>query len=75
MSIASPIADSAAATVKINKENTCPVKSSKYTENKTKLRFTLNKIISIHIKIIKTLLLFNKIPNEPIKKSRILVIS
>ena len=38
--IANPIAASAAATVKINKVNTCPVKLPKNIEKETKFIFT-----------------------------------
>ena len=73
--IASPTADSAAATVKINKENSWPYKSSKYTENITKLRFKLNKTSSTHIKIIKIFLRFITIPTNPIMNKRIFVVN
>ena len=73
--IASPIADSAAATVKINKENSWPYKSSKYTENIMKLRFKLNNTSSTHINIIKIFLRFNTMPTKPIMNKRIFVVN
>ena len=42
--IANPIAASAAATVKINKAKTCPVRSPKKIENATKLILTESNI-------------------------------
>ena len=73
--IASPTADSAAATVKINKENSCPYKSSKYTENIIKLRFKLSNTSSTHIKIIKIFLRFITMPTKPIMNKRIFVVN
>ena len=45
--IAKPIAASAAATVKINSEKICPVRSPRKKEKDTKFMFTANKINSI----------------------------
>jgi len=66
MITAKPIADSAAATVKIKKENIWPKISSKYNENKIKFKFKLNKTNSTHIKIIKIFRRLKIIPNKPI---------
>ena len=69
--MASPIEDSAAATVKINKVNIWPIISSKNTENKIKLKFTDNKSNSILIKITIKFLFNKKIPNKLIKNNTI----
>ena len=61
-----PMADSAAATVKMKMENTWPKRSSKYTEKIMKLRLTANNINSIDINIIIMFFLFKKIPQTPI---------
>ena len=61
---AKPTADSLAATAKMKREKSCPQISSKYTENKMKLKFKLNKFNSIPIKRISKFLLF---VNTPIK--------
>jgi len=65
--IAKPIADSAAATVKINKAKIWPIKSSKYTEHRTKFRLTASNINSKDISIMIIFFLFKKIPHTPIK--------
>ena len=61
MIIARPIADSAAAIVKINNENNSPIKSSRYTENIKKFKLIDNNNNSIENRIIIKLLLFIKI--------------
>ena len=66
--MANPIADSEAAIVKINKENNCPYKSSKYNEKYMKFKFKDNNINSIPIKTIKIFRKLKKIPNKQIKK-------
>jgi hypothetical protein len=63
--MAKPMADSAAATVKINSENTCPIISSKYTEKIIKLKLIANNINSIDINIIIIFFRVIKIPNIP----------
>lgn len=63
--IASPTADSAAATVKIKSEKSWPYKSSKYTEKIIKFKFKLNNKSSMHINIIKILRRLNTIPTNP----------
>lgn len=68
--MANPIADSAAATVKTNKENIKPKESSKYTEKNIKLMFTANKINSIEINITIIFFLFKKIPAIPNKNKK-----
>jgi len=65
--IANPVADSAAATVKINNENNWPYKSSKYNENVTKFKLMLNNTISIHINVTRICRRFKIIPKRPIK--------
>ena len=49
--IANPTADSAAATVRIKKEKIWPYISSKYTENKIKLRLNDNRTNSKQIRM------------------------
>ena len=68
--IANPIADSAAAIVRIKKENNCPYKSSKYIEKRIKFKFKLSKTSSIHIKITSILRRLKTIPNKPIKNKK-----
>ena len=58
----------AAATVRINKVKTCPVKSPKNIEKETKLMFTASKINSILINITMMFFLLRKIPIIPIEK-------
>jgi hypothetical protein len=72
--IAKPIADSAAATVKINKAKTCPIISSIYTEKKRKFKLIDNNNISIYIKIIIIFCLFKTIPNNPRQNKKKLII-
>lgn len=69
--IAKPIADSAAATVKINNANICPKISSKKTENTIKLKFIASSINSIDINIIIIFFLFKNIPLSPIKNKMV----
>jgi hypothetical protein len=66
--IAKPMADSAAATVIINKEKICPTTSSRKTENVTKFKFIDSNINSIDIIINKIFFLFKIIPNVTIRK-------
>ena len=68
--IAKPIAASAAATVKINSEKICPVRSPRKKEKDTKFMFTANKINSIDIRIIIIFFLLRNIPNTPIKNNK-----
>ena len=65
--MANPIADSAAAIVKINKAKTSPRISSKNTEKTIKLKLIDNNSSSTHIKI--TIILFRERnnPKIPIK--------
>ncbi len=69
ISIEIPIADSAAATVNINKENICPNESSKYIEKIKKFKLALKSTISIHIKTIRTHYLLKRIPKTPTKNN------
>ena len=62
--MANPIADSDAAIVKINNENSWPYKSSKYIEKTIKFKFRLNRTNSIHIKVIR---IFRRLTTIPIK--------
>ena len=66
--IASPIAASAAATVKINKVNICPLKSFKKIEKETRLILTATNKSYMDIKITIKFFLFRKIPITPIVK-------
>ena len=66
--IAKPIAASAAATVKINIVNICPVMSWRYIENETRFILTAKRISSTDIKITITFFLFKKIPSVPSEK-------
>ena len=59
--------DSAAATVKINKEKTCPTISSKWIEENIKLKLIDKNIISKDINITKIFFWFKKIPKTLIK--------
>jgi len=65
------MADSAAATVKINKAKICPMISSKKKEKIIKLKFMAKSINSIDISIRIIFFLFNIIPDNPIRKSTI----
>lgn len=65
--MAKPTADSAAATVKTNKEKTCPTKSSRKTEKVIKLRLTASSINSTDINIIIMFFRFKIMPNMPSK--------
>src|SRR5262249_1094521 len=60
--IASPIADSAAATVRMKNTKTCPDGSSKKCENATKFRLTASSISSIAISSTIMFLRFRKMP-------------
>ena len=64
---ARPIADSAAATVNIKKENMCPYMSSKELDTTKKFKFIAKSIISIHINTIIIYRLFKRMPNNAIK--------
>jgi hypothetical protein len=66
---ASPIADSAAAMVKIKREKICPKMSSKYKEKTAKLRFAHRSINSIPTRDFKTLLWFESVPIREIINS------
>jgi hypothetical protein len=57
--------DSAAATVKIKSEKTCPRTSSMYIEKTKKLQLTASNISSIDISITMIFLRFKKIPQMP----------
>lgn len=70
MIIARPIADSAAAIVKINNENNSPIKSSRYTEKIKKFKLIDNNNNSIENRIIIKLLLFIKIPITAIQNNQ-----
>jgi hypothetical protein len=66
--IASPIAASAAATTRINKEKICPDKSLSKYEKPTKFILADNNINSIDISIVIIFFLLIKIPKKPIAK-------
>lgn len=66
--MARPIADSAAATVRIYKANIWPIMSSKITENKIKYKLTPRSINSIDIRRISRCRLFKIRPKRPLKK-------
>lgn len=63
-----PKPDSAAAIVKTNKTNTCPMISSKYNEKIIKFKLIERSNNSSDTKAIKIFLLFKTKPNTPIKK-------
>ena len=67
--IASPIADSAAATVKTNNANNWPKISSKKTEKIMKLKLIDNNINSMDINKIIIFFRFKKIPERPNKNN------
>ena len=67
--IANPIAASAAATTKINKEKICPDKSPRIFENPIKFMFAERSINSIDISIVIRFFRFTKIPKKPIEKT------
>ena len=69
--IAKPIAASAAATTKINKEKIWPERSSSKQENPTKFMFAESNINSIDIKIVIIFFLLTKIPRKPIAKTEV----
>src|SRR6185437_3743649 len=60
--IARPIADSAAATVRMKNTNTCPAMSPRWYENAMKLRLTASSISSIAISRMMTFLRLRKMP-------------
>lgn len=68
--MASPKADSAAATANINNVKNWPAISSKWTEKKTKLKLIVISINSIHIKIVIKFLRVRKTPETLIKKEK-----
>lgn len=68
--MASPIADSAAATIKTKIIKICPIISSKYIEKIAKFKFTANNKSSIDIRVIKIFFRFKAIPIKPMKKIR-----
>ena len=63
--MASPIAASAAATVRISIVNIWPTKSPEKIEKEIKFIFTAKRINSIDIKITITFFLFKNIPTTP----------
>lgn len=67
---ANPIADSAAATVKIKNENIWPTMSSFAHENKIKFKFTDNNKSSIDIKTINIFLRTKAIPINPVQNKK-----
>jgi hypothetical protein len=69
-----PMADSEAATVRINKTNNCPDTSSKYLEKVIKFKFTDNNINSIDIIKIRIFLRLKIKPSTPTKNSKIFII-
>jgi hypothetical protein len=71
VSIARPIAASAAATTNMNKENIWPDKSFKRYEKPMKFMFAERSISSIDIKIVIIFFLFIKIPRKPIEKTHV----
>ena len=68
VNIASPIAASAAATTKINREKICPDKSPSMLENPIKFIFAESSINSIDISIVIRFFLLTKIPKNQQKK-------
>jgi|TARA_B100000287_G_scaffold432602_1_gene492298 hypothetical protein len=69
--IAKPIAASAAATTKINKEKICPDRSFNKYEKPTKLILADKSISSIDIKMVIIFFLLIKIPKKPIAKTEV----
>ncbi len=69
--MANPNADSEAAIVKTNKTKREPKISSKYIENKIKLKFTESNNNSIHIKATKIFFLFKINPSAPAQNIKI----
>src|SRR5438445_9434809 len=67
--IARPIADSAAATVRMKNTNTCPDTSPRKRENATKFVLTASSISSIAIKSTITFLRLMKMPATAIQNS------
>ena len=61
------MADSAAATVNNKRSNSCQIRSSKYTENIRKFKFTANNISSMDISIIIMFFLLRNMPQIPNK--------
>ena len=68
------MADSAAATVKIKREKSWPIKSSMKTEKYIKFKFIDNNKSSIDIKIIIIFCRFKIIPNKPRQNKKKLTI-
>src|SRR5258707_319714 len=62
--MASPIAASAAATVRMNRAKIWPTRSPRNAENATKFRLTASKISSIDIRMMITFLRFRNIPKK-----------
>ena len=69
--MAKPNADSEAAIVKTNKTNNEPKISSKYKENKIKLKFTVSNNSSIHIRATKIFFLFKINPSAPAQNIKV----
>ncbi len=67
--IANPIAASAAATTKINKEKICPDKSPRRSENPIKFIFAESSINSMDMRIVIRFFRFIKMPKKPTEKS------
>ena len=67
--MAKPIADSAAAIVKMNIAKICPITSSRYIDNVAKFKFTPNNNNSIDIRIVKIFLRLSITPNNPMKNT------
>src|SRR5579864_8274277 len=63
--MASPIAASAAATVRTNIAKTWPARSLRLTEKATKLMLTAKSISSIDIRMMMTFLRLRKMPKTP----------
>ena len=68
--IANPIAASAAATTKINKEKICPDKSPRRFEKPMKFILADSSINSIDIRIVIKFFLLTNIPKKPIEKTK-----
>src|SRR4051794_22520147 len=63
--MASPIAASAAATVRTNSAKTWPTISPRWVENATRLMFTASRMSSIDIRMTITFFRFRKMPSTP----------
>jgi hypothetical protein len=68
--IAKPIAASAAATTKINKEKICPDRSPRIFENPTKFMLAESNISSMDISMVIRFFLLIKIPKKPKEKTK-----